>query len=926
MLKKFKNDKNIEEIKWSIILIKDGNDEWYINYIKNKLFYQINALDLIKKINILILNNIEDIKNNLSDCGDYINIIEEGDISDQYINTIYHELKNFNKDCIGLCGLIYENNKSKKFNQKFKEADNGEEYLDICKFNPIKKSILNENLDFYLKNNNLSKIINNVKHIEDLIVFLKKNEKHKISIIITAYKTEEFIEECLNSIESQTYFENNDDFEILIGVDACDTTLSKLEKIKYKYRNLSVYMMAENKGTYITSNTLVDMVKYENVIRFDSDDIMCPDLVEKVLNNKKDDDIILLGYVNMINGIIGNNVINEGGIIYFKKSVMDNIAGGWKPWTCAADTELKKRLKNKVKISKIKDKLFIRRIHENSLTNRIDTGYNSDIRKEYTKLIKDNYNDDEIKIDRVVNNIRKNDFNEKKKYNFIYNKFDEHNNDEIKIERIKQLSNYNLNYNKCDKYNNKKIGIVIVNYNNLNYTKNCVDDLLKQINKNFELYLIDQNSNEYGTKKYLKEIRNFGVNVIINNENIYLNRVWNDFYNICDLDYLCFLNNDIRLTNNFTDDILNIFKKEPDVGVVIHVTNNLTYTISEHHLKYEILIPPLNQGWDYCIRRELYNIIPDTLKIFGGEDFLYSNLVKTHKVALAYSSPLVHYKEKTRNIVGDTIKKIHEEDIINFQKEALIRGLEIIPPTYSTTKCNKYAPSEINLTQNKKCVFTASIGGYDDLSTSTKNKQLDWDYVCYSDDNELKSDFWKIINIQNDGNDVLFNHKLARQIKTNFFKYLSSYNFLLWKDCRIVINCDLNDYFKLLGDNDILFMKHPDSNSILEEFDSVSSLKLENIDVIEKIKIKYAKNNYNYDNGLMATGIMLFRNNDRVINFFKDWWDEIEELSYRDQLSANYVLSKNPKLIYDSIHQDEIISNTGYFLRGVRKTKRFNHI
>ena len=34
--------------------------------------------------------------------------------------------------------------------------------------------------------------------------------------------------------------------------------------------------MKENKGTYITINTLMTISKYDHLIRFDSDDIMYP--------------------------------------------------------------------------------------------------------------------------------------------------------------------------------------------------------------------------------------------------------------------------------------------------------------------------------------------------------------------------------------------------------------------------------------------------------------------------------------------------------------------------------------------------------------------------------------------------------------------------------------------------------------------------
>ena len=49
-----------------------------------------------------------------------------------------------------------------------------------------------------------------------------------------------------------------------------------------------------------------------------------------------------------------------------------------------------------------------------------------------------------------------------------------------------------------------KISILLVNLNNLEYTKECLNDLLNQ-DIVFNLRLIDQNSSEFGTKDFFDE-------------------------------------------------------------------------------------------------------------------------------------------------------------------------------------------------------------------------------------------------------------------------------------------------------------------------------------------------------------------------------------------------------------------------------------
>src|ERR1035437_9778184 len=122
-------------------------------------------------------------------------------------------------------------------------------------------------------------------------------------------------------------------------------------------------------------------------------------------------------------------------------------------------------------------------------------------------------------------------------------------------DKLKRLS---LEYNKSS---NNMIGVLIVNLNNLELTKNCIDTLQKQINQNFKIYLFDQNSDEKGTPEFMNWCNNNDIIIYKNTENIPLNYLWNNFKNICNYEYLCFLNNDIELSNTFIDDTIKIDRK-----------------------------------------------------------------------------------------------------------------------------------------------------------------------------------------------------------------------------------------------------------------------------------------------------------------------------------------------------------------------------
>jgi glycosyltransferase involved in cell wall biosynthesis len=229
-------------------------------------------------------------------------------------------------------------------------------------------------------------------------------QKKPVSIIITAFHAADFIEDCLNSIENQTYFKENNDYEILIGIDGCQTTLNKVISIYNKYRNLSVYLMPKNRGTYITTNTLLNLIKYNNIIRFDSDDIMMPELVNEVMYYSDEYDIIQLRYKNFkinIDNTCGNPDYANGAI-FIKKHVFD-VFGGYEPWQCAADYEFLMRVNKHVKIKKLNNLVLYRRMHKDSLTKKNSTKMNSSLRKKYHNYIHNMNYDNIISIKKKTN-------------------------------------------------------------------------------------------------------------------------------------------------------------------------------------------------------------------------------------------------------------------------------------------------------------------------------------------------------------------------------------------------------------------------------------------------------------------------------------------------------------------------------------------
>jgi glycosyltransferase involved in cell wall biosynthesis len=628
--------------KWSILISCNNNQKNEFNYIYNKLNYLINKEKLNESIEILYLINDENISSNRKlliekSKSEWINFIDVNiDISNNFINEIF---KNLDTDYIKFKKHFVNQNKSLIIENDYSFV--------------IKKSLISDN--YY--NNNFFKPINS-KILDNVLIFEKNEKKENISIIITAYESQDFIEECLNSVYNQTYF-NDDNFEVLVGVDGCKKTYEKLNEIKYNYKNLKIFMMKDNKGTYITTNTLIEQTIFENIIRFDSDDTMFSTLVENVMDFKNDYDIVKIGSFD--------------GIIYFKKSSMIDTLGGYQPWFVVADTELLKRAVNKLKIGNLNIKLFNRRYHTNSLTNRKDTGANSEMRNNYASLIKTKYNDSEIKIDRVVNEI------DKKLMNFY----------SIVIPTM---------------WCSDKIFKMLTVYDNSDYVK--------------EVIIIDNNTLKKPNLSKYKKIRYY-----TKNKNIYVNPSWNWGYSLSN--YKLILANDDIIIDDFDDVMKIISNSDKDIiGVNLKMDGN--------QIRIDDIdnFPSNSYGCFMYIKN--YTFIPEQFKIWYGDNILFHynkkrGVLKNLKISTNKSETidanLSNKKEFRENIGQQDIKeysKLIKNSDDNFNIIIRTSGRPIyfnncvksIRKYYPTAKLHITIDNIEDLNYVEKCVYDFEYNYY----------------------------------------------------------------------------------------------------------------------------------------------------------------------------------------------------------------------
>lgn len=199
----------------------------------------------------------------------------------------------------------------------------------------------------------------------------------KVSIIMTAYNTAEFIEEAVSSVLGQDYLKNIP-YEFLVGVDCCEKTLEVAKTLGVK-----VFAPECNVGTYILRNSLVKESTGSHLFFFDSDDI----LMGGALSEMSKWNYSRFGLQNF--GERDTIMKMSSGCFWISRELFGKI-GGFQPWICGADSEFLDRGRYNNINYKTHGILMKRRTHPTSLTQSNSTVVGSTLRNSYSQWIKRN--------------------------------------------------------------------------------------------------------------------------------------------------------------------------------------------------------------------------------------------------------------------------------------------------------------------------------------------------------------------------------------------------------------------------------------------------------------------------------------------------------------------------------------------------------
>ena len=217
----------------------------------------------------------------------------------------------------------------------------------------------------------------------------------KVSIIIPAFKAQNFIEKCIQGFIDQQDKVGEVDIEILVGIDSCWETLKEVSRKIYP-ENVKFYYFKENVGPYYIRNTLAKKAENDILIFFDGDDVPGGTMIRTAIAELDKGDMARWKFFWFTSDdqIFNGNQLKVGfltvGVFAIRKKTFFE-RNGFYHWRVGADSEFHERALSKgLKVVDVHKPLFFRRKLETSLTQDSSTGHKSPIRRAYNEIVDEN--------------------------------------------------------------------------------------------------------------------------------------------------------------------------------------------------------------------------------------------------------------------------------------------------------------------------------------------------------------------------------------------------------------------------------------------------------------------------------------------------------------------------------------------------------
>ena len=188
----------------------------------------------------------------------------------------------------------------------------------------------------------------------------------------------------------------------------------------------------------------------------------------------------------------------------------------------------------------------------------------------------------------------------------------------------------------------------------------------------------------------------------------------------------------------------------------------------------------------------------------------------------------------------------------------------------------------------RRVVYTCMYGYSEKFNDFEYEPDGNIDFVCFTDDPELRSRFWKTVLLPRQ---LIPAPRASRRAKMLPHRFLSQYDCSLYVDNIVRLRMAPRAIFERFlqsSASPLVCFRHPERNCVYDEAELVASIRYDDPVRIDAQMKFYRRLGYPAANGLIASGFLLRRHNDpRVIQLMECWFEQMLCYSFRDQLSFN---------------------------------------
>jgi hypothetical protein len=183
-------------------------------------------------------------------------------------------------------------------------------------------------------------------------------------------------------------------------------------------------------------------------------------------------------------------------------------------------------------------------------------------------------------------------------------------------------------------------------------------------------------------------------------------------------------------------------------------------------------------------------------------------------------------------------------------------------------------------------LYTAIFGGKDELLEPIAVEE-GVDYVCFTDDDTIKSDTYRVVHTNRS---VGCPNLTAKEYKFFPHKFVPGYDISIWMDGNHTPVEPVVPLAKhALKKHKIAFFKHPERDCLYEEAKVCARYGREDPKKIVNQVAAYKDQGMPRHMGLARGGVIFRRNDPHVEQAMQIWWEHALTFSKRDQISFPFV-------------------------------------